>query len=103
MDEATGKFVLALEPGDVLPPHALAAMAARILIEEGIDVLYADEDVLEAGLRQTPRFKPEWSPEMLRSFDYFGRPTLLRRDAVVAAGSFAKNWTAQPLGICTCG
>jgi hypothetical protein len=54
-------------------------------------ILYADEDVIESGLRRSPQLKPEWSPELLRSYNYFGRPTVIRKSALESAGSFSSD------------
>jgi FkbM family methyltransferase len=88
---ATGDFILVLEPGDTLPSHAVATIAARLCADSSIDILYADEDVLDDGVRRSPQFKPEWSPELLTAYNYFGRPTVMRRSLVSEAGSFAAD------------
>lgn len=39
----------------------------------GIKLLYGDEDVMSPeGIRYTPWFKPDWSPDTFLSFFYFG-------------------------------
>ena len=43
------------------------------------DVLYSDEDRLTAGgARCGPRFKPDWSPELMLSHNYVGRLAMVR-------------------------
>jgi GT2 family glycosyltransferase/glycosyltransferase involved in cell wall biosynthesis len=88
---ATGDFVLPLDAGDRLAPHALAAFAQRLGSEPQLDILHADEDTVRDGERTAPRFKPGWSPELLAACDYFGRPTIVRRAALEAVGSFAED------------
>jgi GT2 family glycosyltransferase/glycosyltransferase involved in cell wall biosynthesis len=89
--QADGAYVLPLEPGDVLAPHALAAIAARLQAEPLLDILYADEDCSAGGATAAPQLKPAWSPELLTAYDYFGRPTTIRTAALMAAGSFAPD------------
>lgn len=90
-DVATGDFIMVLEAGDTLPRHAIASMAARVRADSSIDILYADEDVLEGDVRAHPQFKPEWSPELLTAYNYFGRPTVIRRSLALEVGSFAAD------------
>jgi O-antigen biosynthesis protein len=77
-------LVLAM-PGIVVAPHASAAIAAAWASQPAPDVLYADEDRLDAnGVRRAPVFKPGFSPDLLRATAYLGRllafaPNLARR------------------------
>ena len=90
-DAASGAFVMVLAPGDSLPADSIALFAQHLGADEAIDILYADEDVIENEIPRRPQFKPEWSPELLTAYNYFGRPTLIRRTLVLAAGSFDPN------------
>ncbi|MGH7789135.1 MAG: glycosyltransferase family 2 protein, partial [Candidatus Binatia bacterium] len=86
---AQGEFVAAIDAGDELAPHALAALAAAIERAPDVDVVYSDEDQIDAGGRHCqPFFKPDWSPEYFLASGYIGRLTALRRRAVDAAGGF---------------
>lgn len=78
-----------LDSGDTLAATALGALGTALAEEPQLGALYADEDrVDDAGRRHAPRFKPEWSPQLLQCFNYFGRPTVLSRAAAQAAGGF---------------
>jgi glycosyltransferase involved in cell wall biosynthesis len=80
LGEAHGDFVLFLEPEDRLAPHALAELVLRLEREPDVDVLYSDEDQLDASGRRTrPFFKPDWSPDLLRSVDYVRSLLAVRR------------------------
>jgi GT2 family glycosyltransferase len=80
-------YVLKLEPGDRLEPHALAVLAQAGAREPGLDALYADEDAYEpaSGRRFAPLLKPDWSPLFSRS-GYAGAPLALRGAAWKAGG-----------------
>ncbi|WP_052389656.1 glycosyltransferase [Belnapia moabensis] len=81
---ATGEGILVLDPGDILAPDALAALAAS-----EAELSHGDEDRIGPdGRRAAPLLKPEWSPDLLEAFNYFGRPVALDRAAVDAAGGF---------------
>ncbi len=63
---ANGDFAALLDHDDVLPPHALLSMAQAIRANPRTDMLYSDEDKLDAdGHRYDPYFKPDYSPELL--------------------------------------
>ena len=82
---ATGDLVLVLDPGDRLAPQALAMLAAA----HGGGIVHGDEDRIDGdNARHSPFLKPEWSPELLYAFNYFGRPTALPRIQVERLGGF---------------
>lgn len=43
-------------------------------------LLYGDEDIIEDGERRSPWFKPDWSPDLLDSFFYFGSVVAMRKE-----------------------
>ena len=80
------QYVCVLRAGDQLSEHALYWMAETL---RGRDIAFAcaDEDAIdEAGERGAPRFKPDWSPEHLRSLNYVGRWAVIRGRELAAAG-----------------
>jgi GT2 family glycosyltransferase len=84
LEESGSPAVVLLDPGDVLAPDAVERLSAALV---DADVAYGDEDLLTAeGLVTSPVFKPGWSPELLVSWCYLGRPTALRVAPVIAAG-----------------
>ena len=89
--QASGDCIMVLEPGDALPHHALSLIASRFKDDPSIDILYADEDVIDNGVRLRPQFKPGWSPDLLTAYNYFGRPTVIRRGFAAASGWFDKD------------
>jgi glycosyltransferase involved in cell wall biosynthesis/GT2 family glycosyltransferase len=88
-DLATGEFVCLLDHDDVLAPHALFAVAERLRRHPDADLVYSDEDKIEeGGRRYDPQFKPDWSPELLLSYNYVNHFTVIRRDVFEKAGRF---------------
>jgi GT2 family glycosyltransferase len=70
-----------LVAGDTLAPFALFEIVKALNEHPNADFLYSDEDRLDAaGQRVDPRYKPDWSPETLRSYNYVGRLAVYRRD-----------------------
>lgn len=80
----TGDWIVFVRSGDTLAPNALfeIAKAAR----EGNDVIYSDEDSLVGDRRGDPFFKPQWSPDYFRSFDYFSGFFAIRKTLLDSMG-----------------
>jgi GT2 family glycosyltransferase len=86
---ATGEFVAFLDHDDTLAPFALYEIAAAVNANPDVEFLYSDEDKLDtAGERVEPNFKPDWSPETLRSRNYVCHLTVVRRELVERIGGF---------------
>lgn len=80
-------WLLLLQAGDALLPHALYGFANAILEHPEAVMLYADDDVVDAnGKRSAPRFKPDWSIAHLRSTNYVGTAFALDGNALAAIG-----------------
>ncbi len=85
--QATGEFILLLDHDDTLAPDALGELALHLAEHPETDLLYADEDHLDAqGQRRDPVFKPDWSPELLYSFMYLCHPLGIRRELFAELG-----------------
>ncbi len=85
--QARGAFVLPLPPGAVLAEHALYALAAAINEDPDVDLLYSDEDRLDAGgSRCLPWFKTAWDPELALGRDAVGLLAAYRRSFLRAIG-----------------
>jgi glycosyltransferase involved in cell wall biosynthesis/GT2 family glycosyltransferase len=92
-DLAAGEFVALLDHDDELAPHALFAVAERLQRHPDADLVYSDEDKVDAaGRRYDPQFKPDWSPELLLSYNYVNHFTVIRRSVFEAAGRFRPGY-----------
>jgi len=90
---AQGEFVLPLCDGTVLRPHALLDLALTLARFPDAELIYADEDRVDAaGQRSEWRFKPAFSPQLLDAIDYIGSPALLRRETARRLG----GWQGGP-------
>ncbi|MET0557139.1 MAG: glycosyltransferase [Solirubrobacterales bacterium] len=86
---ARGEFVVLLDHDDTLHPDALALVAEALDADPEADYLYTDEDKIDAsGLHLGPFFKPDFSPERLRTQMYTCHLSVLRRSLVEAVGGF---------------
>jgi GT2 family glycosyltransferase len=82
-----GDFIGFLDPGDMLEPRALLAVAENIVGDGAIDLLYADEDRLAPDGRAAPAFKPAFSPICLDRHNYIGRPWFARAELLRGAAN----------------
>jgi O-antigen biosynthesis protein len=86
---ATGEFVALLDHDDALHPDALALVSEAIDGAPEADYVYTDEDKIdEAGHHQGPFFKPDWSPERMRTQMYTCHLSVMRRALVEEVGGF---------------
>jgi GT2 family glycosyltransferase len=87
---ARGEFAALLGEHDALAPAALYQMAGALERFPDGDLFYSDEDRMSRrGFRRhEPRFKPDWSPELLLSSNYIGRLAMIRVSAAIGVGGF---------------
>ncbi len=86
-DFVPGDFVTVVRAGDLLGPDALLEAALASGLDRGSDLLYADERRIDpAPGKLAPFFKPDWSPDLLLSTNYIGRPWFAAVALVARAG-----------------
>jgi GT2 family glycosyltransferase/SAM-dependent methyltransferase len=86
---AEGDFLVLLDHDDLLRPHSLLRNAQKINDNEGLQLIYSDEDKLdEEGARFDHYFKPDWNPDLFLSQNYLCHLTCISREAFVRAGGF---------------
>jgi O-antigen biosynthesis protein len=90
---ARGQFVALLDHDDELHPAALEKVAAAIAASPEADYLYTDEDKIDRGGRPSgPFFKPDWSPERMRTQMYTCHLSVMRRRLVEEVGGFDREF-----------
>jgi GT2 family glycosyltransferase len=86
---AEGEFIALLDHDDALHPDALELVSQAIDSAPDVDYVYTDEDKLDAaGHHVGPFFKPDWSPERMRTQMYTCHLSVLRRSLVEEVGGF---------------
>jgi GT2 family glycosyltransferase len=86
---AGGEFVALLDHDDELHPAALKKVATAIVTSPEADYVYTDEDKIDrAGRPSGPFFKPDWSPERMRTQMYTCHLSVMRRRLVEEVGGF---------------
>ena len=90
---ATGAFACVLGQFDELSPDALLEVVKLLQEYSEADMLYSDEDALDAeGTRSGPSFKPGWSPDLLLSTEYVGRLSVYRSSLLEELGGFEEGF-----------
>jgi glycosyltransferase involved in cell wall biosynthesis len=86
---ATGEFVALLDADDELSPTALFWIAEEISRHPDADLIYSDEDKLDAGGRRVdPYFKPDWNPALMLSQNAFSHLGVFRRSLLTRVDGF---------------
>jgi O-antigen biosynthesis protein len=88
-----GEFIGFLKAGDELAPDALYEVASLLRTNPSADLIYSDEDSLDAlGNRFRPFFKPNWSPDLLLSMNYISDFLVVRRELYDSVGGLRSEF-----------
>ncbi len=80
---ASGGFVAFMDHDDLLAENALYEVAAALERWPDTDLIYSDEDKVDArGRRSEPYFKPDWSPEFALGQNLANHLAVFRRAVV---------------------
>lgn len=86
--QANGEFIVMMDHDDLLDRHALFHIA-KAISDFQPEVIYTDEDKVDMkGNYKNPFYKPDWSPDLLRSQMYIGHIFAFRRDLFEKVGGF---------------
>lgn len=89
LEMGEGEFIALLDHDDELHPDALALVHEALLGTPEADYAYTDEDKIDIGGHHSgPFFKPDWSPERMRTQMYTCHLSVLRRSLVEEVGGF---------------
>lgn len=93
---ACGDFVATMGADAALPEHALYWLAKAIVARPDADIVFSDEDRIDAdGRRCDPVFKPDWNPALMLAHNAVGQLALFRRDLVDRVGAFRRGFDGQ--------
>lgn len=86
---ADGDFVALLDQDDLLTPDALFRVAEALQQQPDAQILYSDEDKLDAkGRRFDPYFKSDWNLELFLSQNMVSHLGVFRRQLMLDVGGF---------------
>lgn len=86
---AKGAFVALLDHDDELSPRALYEVASALADVPDADILFSDEDHIDArGRRSQPYFKPGWNPQLMLGQNLISHLGVYRRALLHRIGGF---------------
>ena len=79
-EAVSGQFVVIMDSTGVLEPDALYEIVKE-LQQVTADIVYTDEDRISHDVvdYQSPQFKPDYSPDLLRSYNYIGNLFVVKK------------------------
>jgi GT2 family glycosyltransferase len=93
LEMARGEFCGVLDHDDLLHPEALFEYVRALNRQPAADLLYCDEDKLDASGRHVdPWHKSDWNPDLSLSFNYVMHFALYRRRLLDELGGFRPDY-----------
>jgi glycosyltransferase involved in cell wall biosynthesis len=90
---ATGDFVALLDHDDELAPTAFYFVALALNKNRDLQLLYSDEDKLDAQNRRfEPYFKSDWNPELFLAQNFVSHLSVYRTDLIHRIGGFRSGF-----------
>ncbi len=88
LKKVTGDFIGLVNSKDLLTTDALFEMVKVINDNRNIDFIYSDEDKVNEDESQyvEPNFKPDWSPDTFRCYNYIGHFTIFSKSLLQEIG-----------------
>lgn len=93
MEMATGEFIMFCDHDDVVMRNALYELVAELNRHQDTDIIYTDEDLMngDGTVYSSPRFKPDFNFDFLRSINYICHIFLVRKTLVDQVGMLRKE------------
>lgn len=92
IEVASGEYIVMMDNDDLIHRNALLHIAVAI-VGSAPDIIYSDEDKADQdGIRKAPFYKPDWSPDLLRSQMYIGHIFAFRKGFFLETGGFRKGF-----------
>jgi GT2 family glycosyltransferase len=87
-----GEYIAFLDHDDEITVDSLYEVV-KAVNESDPDMIYSDEDKIDQLQKhRNPFFKPDWSPDLLRSQNYICHFTAIRKSVFNAVGGFRKGF-----------
>ncbi|MBI4890192.1 MAG: glycosyltransferase [Acidobacteria bacterium] len=91
---STGEWLAFLDNDDELAPDALLEVARLLQSQPELDVIYSDEDKINAAGEYCDHFhKPDWSPEHLQCVMYMLHLMVVRKKLFFDVGGFRAEYS----------
>lgn len=93
IDLATGDYITLFDHDDILHQSALF-YTMEAICNEGADFIYTDETTFTKSIKKSysPHFKPDFSPDTLRGYNYICHLVSFKAELLEGAGRFRKEF-----------
>ena len=92
---ATGDYIVLMDNDDELAFFALYSFYKKIK-QTDADIVYSDQDIIDQkGNHREPLFKPDWSPDLMRSQMYVGHLLGFRKSLFEEVGGFRSKFNGS--------
>lgn len=92
---ATGDYIVLMDNDDELAFFALYSFYKKIKKTDA-DIVYSDQDIIDQkGNHREPLFKPDWSPDLMRSQMYVGHLLGFRKSLFEEVGGFRSKFNGS--------
>ena len=90
----TGEFMMFCDHDDVVAPNALFECVKAINENPKTDIVYTDEDLINSDgtIHSSPRFKPDFNFDFLRSINYICHIFMVRKSLIDRVGMLRKEY-----------
>lgn len=94
VEMADGDYVMLCDHDDLVAPDALFEMAKALNEDSSIDIIYTDEDLVNSDTTEfsSPRFKPDFNFDFLRSINYICHIFMVRKTILDEVGCFREEY-----------
>ncbi len=90
---STGDYIALLDSTDMLSSFALFEIVKSINENLTVDFIYSDEDKIRDNKgRLEPHFKPDWSPDTFRSYNYIKHFSIFKKEILINVGGFRTDY-----------
>jgi O-antigen biosynthesis protein len=90
---AVGEFAALMDHDDLLAQHALYEVAVALNEDPTFDIIYSDEDQIDAqGRRSLPYFKTDWNIDLLLGHNMISHLGVYRRTLLERVGGFREGF-----------
>lgn len=95
-DMSTGDYIVLFDHDDILSKGALFEIA-KVIKDENSDYIYTDEALFTNNIKKplTVHFKPDFSPDTLRSYNYICHLSAFKRDLFYKVGMFKEEYNGS--------
>ena len=94
LEMAVGEYIALFDHDDLLTPNALYEIVKAINENNKPDFIYTDEDKVDENGNNffDPHFKPDWSPDTLRSYNYITHFSVFKSSLLEKTGKFRSEF-----------